>query len=413
MWENPYSSFYRKKYKKAGVNLIKDVNSLEEFYKLPYLTRKEIASTGPYERLFLPKKEIEAIWFSSGTTDVQNPSIFFHTSLHPIQQRLFSEFTTRLPIKNIMLLFSNLPIQARLLREWFGHPLKNKDAISICGDINNLALSARIARIVKIDAIKTTPTILYFFIPYLKKEYDPDKILYIFLGGEFCSEQKANFFKKVFRNAFIQFNFGGNETEIRGYRCKFLYDQAPWYFHPVPVFHFETLNPKQESELIITHLFKNVAFPLIRYKTEDSVKIELKSCRCGEKKIMEVFGKLEYDVARIHGTTLYAENIYKALSPFSKYLVSSDFQLHVYEKVIGSNILPQLTLQIRLKSSKLKDSLNINNLIAKGISSKLYLSAKMTLSQLVERQVFLPLEIEFIEEFPLEVKRKRIISHLI
>lgn len=409
-WDNPHTSFYRDKYKKAGFLSWKQIKSMEDFKKLPFLTRQDIVSNNPYERCFLPLERITSVRISGGTTDSQNPMINFHTRLHPYQIHHFSKKLKQLKIKAMLLLFAHLQTQGRILREW--NEIKNKDTVVIAGDTNNLPITSKLAKQLEIDALRTTPTILYFLIPYLQKEYDLNKIRYIFLMGEFCSEVKVDYFKKVFKNAYFQSNYGGNETSMRGFRCDFLAKLPPRFFHPLPIFHFEIHNPDEESELILTHLYTKVAFPFIRYKTGDCVKIEDKKCECGQTKLMEVFGKLEYDVARIHGTTLYAENIYKALSLFSKYLSSLDFQIHVFEKVIGNKILPQFILHVVPKSSALKTWPQVKNLIAKGISHNLYLSAKMTLSQLVENKVFLPLEIESVKALPIIGKRKHIISHM-
>ena len=196
VWDNPYSSFYRDKYRRAGIESLRDIKTVEDFQKLPFLEREEIVKTNPYDRLFIPREKVSSIWISSGTTDSKNPTIILHGPLHPIQIKLFKEHTSRLKTKSTMILFSSLANQARLQREW-GF-LKNKDGMIVAGDINNLLLSAKIASQLNIDSIKITPTILSYFIPYLAKELDLNQITYIFLGGEFCSEQRVNYFNGIY-----------------------------------------------------------------------------------------------------------------------------------------------------------------------------------------------------------------------
>lgn len=408
VWENPYSSFYRDKYKKAGISSWKDIKTAKDFQNIPFLTRQEIVKTNPYDRLFISKENVCSIWISSGTTDSKNPTIILHRPLHPLQKKLFREHTSRLNTKSTLVLFSSLANQARLQEEW-GF-LKNKDGLIVAGDINNLPLTAQIASQLNLDSIKTTPTILSFFIPYLKKEVDLSQITYIFLGGEFCSEQRLNYFKKIFKNAYFQFNFGSNETQMKGYRCQILAKKSPRFFHPLPIFYFEYLNEQEESEQVITHLF-HVAFPLIKYKTGDSVRLEKQSCGCGETQIIEVHGKLEYDVAKISGATLYTNLIEQALKSSLEYLSSPEWQLHLYEKVISNKIMPNLKLYV-IPKKHIKNLNTLKDQIEKEVSKNLYISQTSTLSDLVKKGVFLPLEVIFVDSFQKGPKHKRIISHL-
>jgi hypothetical protein len=60
----------------------------------------------------------------------------------------------------------------------------------------------------------------------------------------------------------------------------------------------------------------------------------------------------------------------------------------------------------------LKENHNFKKLFAEKISKNLKLSAKNTLKQLVDRGIFSPLEIIFVDSWPEgEVKSKNIISH--
>lgn len=406
VWDNKYSSFYRDKYRKEGINPVRDINSWEDFEKLPFLTRKELVETDPYKRFFLPPEKIETFRISSGTTGGNKPLIMLKGPLSSSQKDLYSQKARGLEIKSWLFLYQPIVGLGRIIRESY---LPYKGAVRILGDINNLPLTAKAAASLKIDAIQTTSTILYFFLPYLKREYSLDNIKYIALGGEFCSEQRLKFFKQQLGNAYFRFIFGSPETGWRAYRCKFLENHPPRFFHPLnSELYSEIINQVRDSELVATHLIKT-DFPLIRYKTGDTVVTRDKKCPCGQKQIMEVFGKFGYDVYKIHGTLIYADLVYQALSPYLPRLASSEWQLHIFEEVIRDKIMPKLKLNLIPK----QDNIALKKEIANGVSSRLYISSRHTLLDLVGQGVFLPLEVEFVDSFPLTTKQRRFVPHIV
>lgn len=404
VWSSPYSSFYKNKYKKAGINLLKDINSLEDFKKLPYLTKDEMLSVGPYERFYMPPNKAERMVMTSGTsTNGSSPLISLRTRSHPLLYKNHHKQTVEHHARVGMVMRNAFNSQNRLLVE--------DKMFVMLGDITNLSVSAKMAAQLKVDALYSTATILYFFLPYLKKEYDPLKIKFINLGGEYCSEQKAAFLKKSFPNAYFSFRYGCTEAEQIAKRCDFLYKEPPRFFHPLPLLYFESRNPGDDDELILTHLHTTISFPLIRYRTGDCVKITETECECGNNQKLEVLGRLGYDLFKVHGTAIHVDSVAKAIEPYAKYLSSLEWQLHVFEITKNNAILP--LLQLHLLAKKSKDITRVKKLLETGISKNFYLSSKTTLSELVEKGVFLPLEIKFIEEFPLLPKKKHIISHLI
>ena len=406
-WNNPYSSFYKDKYKKAGVKSIKSIKTWEDFDKLLYLTRDEIVEAGPNKFFFFPRNKINEIGFSSGTTNQDFPLILFQSRYQNKVLKLRHQRYFDLKIKSNLMLFPILPGQLRFRLQDF---MWKNGTTNALGDTNNLELSAKIAARLEIDAIQTTPTILYYFTDFLKKTYDLGKIKLIYIAGEFCSKQKEQYFKENFKNAYIEFGYGGMETRGRGYRCKFMRLKPSSLFHRLrDSYYYETINTLGQEELVLTSLVKEGA-AVIRYKTGDAVKLYEEECQCGENQSIEVFGRLESDSLKIQGTIIYAEFIHEALLPFSRTLASLDWKLHVWEEEINSKLLPKLELHLspqkKFRNQKFKEE------IARIISENLFLSSKMTLASLVNEGIFLPLKIRFVKSFPLEQKRKNIVSHL-
>lgn len=398
---SPYSNFYKNKYQQAGVNL-KKVNSLEDFLNLPYLTKNEMIKVGPFDRLYIDPKDTDGIVVTSGTTSGGNsPYVSFKSKMSPALKQLQFIKTDDFKIQKMM-----------VMRKVLGRSINSRvrGFLLFFGDLNNLEASAKVAAQVKIDALFITSTILYFFLPYLKKEYDPKNIKYIRLGGEYTSEKRLNYLKKHFPNAYFEMTYGSSETQRIGYRCEHLDKMAPRFFHPISDFFYESRDPEEDNELIVTHLdAEGQAFPLIRYRTGDSVKLETIDCPCGNNQRLEVLGRIGYDLFKIQGTSIYVDYVYKALEPFAKYLASPEWQLHIYEETQGNKLLPKLKLQLMVKKDQ---PVSLKQKLETGISQNLYLSARSTLADLVNKNAFLPLEVEFVSEFPVNLKKKHIISHL-
>lgn len=412
VWENPYSSFYRNKYKKAGINSIKSIKTIKDFKNLPYLTKRELINSDPYDRFFFLKSEIRGISTTSGTTGGDRPLVMLvGKRFDQGQEKFLLQNAKELKIKSCMFLLSPLRAQTRFLKDQY---VSDGKILRFIGDISNLPLSAKIASTLKVDGLIVSPTILYFFTPYLRKEYDLSKIKYIVFSGEFCSTQKLNFFKQSYKNAYFEFAYGSAEAINVAFRCKYLSKKAPKLYHPWSLYYFEIDKGGQEGELILSHKHTNSDLPLIRYQTGDLVRLVSEKCECGEDRQIEVFGKLSYDAVRIFGTTIYAEEIYKALFPYKYLLDAMNFQLHVFEEADGKKIKIKLKLELVLNRNNKEDKEKLKKQLEKNISNNLYISSKLTLAALAEKGVFAPLEIEFVKElgYSKSGKKRHIVNHL-
>jgi len=410
VWDNPHSSFYRDKYKKVGINISKDIKTIEDFKKLPYLTKEEIIKSDPFSRAFLTLSKISTIGISSGTTrGLDALSIVFKSRLSKTSNKNISK---RNKLKNRKMMYLLPPVRA-VMTTFSSFANLKLEGMNIAGDVSNLALSAKIAEKLKINALRTTPTILYFFTPFLKKEYDLSKIKLLSLGMEYCTREKALFLKKNYSRAKIIYRYGASEVDgFIGIDCNFLNPLFSKYFHLNPELHYELIDSNGLEELVITDLINNM-FPLIRYKTGDVVKIDAFSCKCGETNRIKVLGRVNFDVFKIQGAFIYKDLVEQALLPFREYILE-EWQLHIYEFAKEGKIIPKLKLQIILKlkfSSKRRKQ--ILDSLEKGISKGLYLSPRKTLEDLVKEKLFMPLEVESVDSFPKTVKFQYLVSHLI
>lgn len=404
--QNPYSDFYKQKYS--------SLKSLD-FTQLPFLTRDELTAHPAEKYLFVPLKQIGCWCVSSGTTasgsPLMIPKIFHPDPALDILVRLLEKHK----VENYMVLVRITSFLADKFKSCTtSADLKNKRPV-ILGDIYDLNLAAKMAQNLGVDGLETTPSILHFFIPFLKEINYLDNIKFISLGGEYTSEHKLEFFKSYFKNAFFYFRFGGTENPIyKGFRCQYISSLPPRFFHPNTDFYlYEILDPEgvsvkvgERGELVLTTLKKS-AFPLIRYKTGDAIIWHTtKICQCGSRDLIEVFGRMGYDFVRISGLTIHIENFEKVLAQIDPKLLPH-YQLHVYEVVERKQLLPKLTLHLSAKISKTKQ-----DKLKQKIESSFYLSPTMTLKELIDQGIILPLEIKSEQGKEVSYKTVKIVSHI-
>ncbi|PLX21393.1 hypothetical protein C0584_02670 [Candidatus Parcubacteria bacterium] len=409
--ENPYSDFYRNKYR--GLNLGK-IKTYEDFQKIPFLEKEEFAALPIDMRTFIPKKDVGMYSFSSGTTGSGKPTII------PRKRVGFSTVREKelikMGVKNYLAL---MPAGSMGLLSLL--KTKTEQVVIIPADVTKLQLSAQIAKEVVVQAIFSTPTILYYFIKNLEKVgFDLKSLKYISLGSEFCTNQKYNFLKSKLPNAFFEFRYFNSivDPRGRGHRCDHLAKEVPSVFHPsqeslTEIVKDNNVAPTGEiGEIIQTHLSPG-AFPLIRYKTGDMGSLSKTACPCGNEYMLTLGGKESFDVLRFSGVTLTSENISQALEGLENFIEPS-FQAHIFEETHKDKILHKLELHLSPKSEikEKRDDLYWKDILANKISPNLKLSARNTLKDLIDKNVFLPLEIVWVEENKKDAKSKNIISHL-
>ena len=260
VWNNSNSDFYAKKYKSAGLSKGQVLDE-GNFHKLPLLTRTELESTPPDERLFVKSDEVEFVAYTSGTTS-GNPLVIYFSS---VENRYFDP-TLGTGVKRILI------VHPPLSRN-FGHTFvqqcrqaKNKST-PIFADYQNLANSAVIAAKVKADAICTIPTIAFDFVKHLEKYYDLNSIKLLIVSSETLTSAKREILQEKFPRASIANVYGSAEVgQFFLYPCKRIMEEKTDKFHVLqpPILAAELI----DGELVVTHA-DNKAMPLIRYRTGD------------------------------------------------------------------------------------------------------------------------------------------------
>ncbi|MFA5932450.1 MAG: hypothetical protein WCV81_05335 [Microgenomates group bacterium] len=399
VWNSPYSSFYRDKYTKAGINLLKDINSMEDFKKLPFLTREELVNVDPYDRFYFPKEKVKGVNFSGNTSGAKFVTILRAGLKNPATGFMVKK-ALDLNIKCAMVILSETAFWAVQTRPVFRHP----SILRCLGSVYDLEKAAKIVEELKVEAIQASPTILEHFVPYLKKQKLEDQIRYIALGGENCSLRQFRYFKKNFKNACFTFVYACAEAHVLGYTCEHLVNEENLnIYHPLTAnCYLEVVNPEKESILAVTHVHTKMELPMIRYRTSDVAKLIEEDCPCGAKLKLKTLGRFGLNVLDVRGYLFSSEELEKAVSPFYKYCDSYFWKLYIYD-YSNCKRLPRLKLQL---VSKKNLSVQIKSQVTKEVSNNFCISRDDTLADLVKNKIFSPLEIEFIDSLGANLKHK-------
>ena len=410
--DNPYSDFYRNKYNgeiRAG-----QISTYADLQKVPLLSKDEILAVPIEKRTFVPAEQVARYSFSSGTT---NRNIFLavpHADRSFSAIRLSDDYMSSFGVKQLLVLLAPFsPLRMKLFAS-----LKKK-IIPVPGDINNLQMTAILAKKIGVQGIVSTPTVLYFLINYLQEiDFDMKSIKWLSLGGELCSKQKFAYFKHHFPEAQIIFRYACTEigNTPLGYQCDSLAGKSPKEYHPCLKGLIEIIGSDgkqiaegEAGEIVYTD-FKSKAFPFIRYRIGDIGSIVKKECSCGEQYLLKLGGRVYFDALKFHEVTLYTQLIEASLEETSSFIYPR-YQMHVFENHEQGRIMPQLVLKVQLKNDQNESSF-LKKIIQETVSSKLFLSADKTLSYFVKNKIFLPLEVEFVEWPQTTTKFQNIVSHL-
>lgn len=411
--DNPYSSFYKKKYAKAGIGK-PDIKTWEDFQKLPFLTREEILGTEPYKRIFIASEKLVGVLATSGSLNQgrlimvqERPMVRADGILVGSPWRHIYPRTIKLGINKIMILTTILGVNRNFL-----YPPPSKLLI-VYADISDLNMAAEIAFKVGIEGVVTTPSALYFFIPYLEKCYDLNRIKEITLSGEYCSLEKFKLFRRFFPKATIRSDYGSSEARDLGWQCDFLANNKnPSIYHfseevypevidPVT---FENLTEGKEGELVITAFGKRAFIP-IRYRFGDIVKILTKKCGCGSTMaLFESLGRQGTDYISISGARLVKTEFEKALLKFGN--ISSDFKARIRERSLGQAIVYDVEVLVPVLDKRLLGKQAFGERLGRELQLKIKVSPTLTYADLVKKGIFTPLKIKLVEKLPFEVKRK-------
>ncbi len=388
------SVFYKNKFSKNKDLLLE---------KLPFLSRKELVDVLPDERLYVEKKDVVFVGYTSGTTSGK-PLISFFSQV----DNYFFEPSLGTGITRPLITYP--PLNKNFGYSFVQQCAQAKNKVTpIFGDYQNLANSAFLAKETNVDAIYATPTIAINLGEKLSEFYNPEKILLLALSSETLTSTQRKKLSKLYPKAKIANLYASSEVgQFIMYPCKKIIDSGIEEFH----FLQNAISALEiiDGELVVTYTL-NKAFPLIRYKTGDFFEVANKKCGCGSGLTLKWSGRSGVDRIRVNGFEITVGEIEESFTSAVP-IIGSNYQVHFYNNDAGSD-----TVQIIIEVKKDKKS-NMQNSTSVALAQKIllnewYLTSQMTMSGAVKKGIFETPEIIFVDDFSYKSeKTRKIVSHI-
>ena len=383
------SDFYRDLYGMPPGTPSYDVPTEEAWRALPFIGKDELLRKPFARRLFSPLSEVDYLRSTTGTT---GKSVLFspRTDLRHGEYRLqYHDF------KNALLAYTipAMPHWHEKLQRSLGYAPR-----VVVFDPKRARASVRLARSAGVDGM----SLFAFHIPLVGKEMEREgmgaRIRFIEICGEACTRSLYEYMRKTFPNATIIPLYGSTEAEDSptGVPCRAIDGREPLaLYHEKQSQYHELIEPETgaliepragaEGELVVSaYAGEPSAFPLIRFRTDDIVRVVDAHCVEHGTWSFTVLGRTSLDFLRVAGGMLRADEIERVLRQFEQY-VSDRFELHLTEETAGGVPKVRGLLYVDPKHDVDFDAL------ARKIESMLRVGPSFTYQDGVTRGLYMPL----------------------
>ena len=342
------SDFYRLMY--APMRSVVDAVVCESasWEQIPFVTRDDIADIAASREWYILDEDIPLLQPTSGTSGkgvMLLPRGFAHGGVHdPLHDAPYKHHSP----KKFAVYFSDQPYLAHVLKDLFGASL-------VALDTHDPEGSARLVNDIQPDTLGGYVYALETLIHKLKQDVRA-LVRTVHVFGERPSNMQWERMRTAFPNARIVTRYGCMESPSRiGNGCATLIEQGTQYIHPcTTAVYTEVIDPDTgevlaeegaEGEMVITTL-EPVAIPLIRYRTNDRVRIVPNQCGC-DRVTYEVLGRLQQTSVRFGGGEINSAAIERAMHAVHTSLSSLTYEAHYTEKEHNGTLVPELTLHVQ------------------------------------------------------------------
>lgn len=403
------SNLYRDLYgMKAGDPPLR-IQSWDEWHALPFL-RKELLSSIPVrERIFIPISGLDHLRVSSGTSG-SAPLFCPRTHERGMEYRLkYHDY------KKPLLAFT-----VPMMTHWHESFLKehNRDGRVIVFDPRYPAASIRLARIAGVDAISVFSHQVPSIGEHMKREGMHQNIRSVEITGERCSRAQLEYIHATFPNASIYETYGASEMDNPdlGIPCLPLDSEHPEpAYHPIATHYLEIIDTDtgnaldtdegNEGDLLVTaYPGEPSAFPLIRLRIGDTIRVKEARCAVHDSWSYTVVGRTDADFVKVPGGLLRADEIERVLRLFPQ-LVTDTFILRVREVSTPHGPAPAPTLEVELRQELDVDA------FARKIESVLRINPEVTWAEGVAEGRLLPITCTRYICTENAAKHRRIVRH--
>lgn len=403
---NAEHDFYRNVY-----NIKETLDSLTEaqWRTLPFLTKEDLLASPLRERVFIPLREVDHLRPSSGTSG--KGALFSpRTPLRGMEYRLeYYDF------KKPMLAYT-VPAMPHWHEEFYAR--HGSPVAIVVYDPANPAASIRVARDAGVESISLFAFHMLQVGEHMQREGMCEHIRFIELAGEACSRKLFEYMRATFPNATILPFYGSSEVEDSpiGMPCRPITGEEPLSVYHGKESHYLELrdpetnrivDPKRsaEGELVITaYPGEPSAFPLLRFRTGDTVRVVEEQCEKHGSWSFTLLGRTEMDFLKVPGGILRADEVERVLRLFPD-LVTDTFTLHVYEEPAGNG--PRFRLRLEVEMLRELDHTEL----ARTIEREVRISPRMTWAEGILEGRFLPLTVDRLMQNGGGKKHRRMVRH--
>lgn len=255
----------------------------------------------------------------------------------------------------------------------------------------------KLLRQFKPDSLCGFPSFIIEALKYIKNPKTLSGIKTVRLTGEVLSRQKFKILKSRLPNASVCLFYAAAEI---GFISEFCPNLPIGQYHPREGVMIDIINQDNQGvgEIVIsTNLSPSVRIE--NYHIGDIgrfTKLENR-CKCGRKVTFEVLGRKDFDFIKMCGALLTQEEFERVFLELKEYI--NDFRVSAEEVVVEGTILGKISLDV-IPSVKLSQLEYPEDFLAEEFSKRLFVTPTQTLYDLINKNSFLPVQVNLKTELP-------------
>lgn len=389
--DNPHASFYRDKYARAGV-----APSVETFFNLPTLSRRELVDAPVSERTLVAPEEVRFVAFTSGTS-AKAPLITPFSDV----ENYFVEPSLGLAVHRPLIIYP--PLNKNFGASFIQQCRQARRPVSpMFADFQNLANSALIAKEMRCDSLYATPTIASLFVEHARVAGILGTIKLLALSSETLTAARRAELCAAYPQAAIANLYASSEIgQFAMAPCPRMIERGVSEFH----INADALAAVEliDGELVVSYGL-NRAMPLVRYRTGDYFEPGV-PCDCGLPGPTLRWSHRDADRLRINGLEFTVEEADRVMGELPHVPVP-EYQVH-FEPAAGAAVTMRVEIvgdpQVAAQAAA----------IERDLPDLWRLSSNATLRTALERGLIAGLSVDIVPAVSdRAAKAKRFISHV-
>ncbi|MEK7109205.1 MAG: hypothetical protein AAB919_02105 [Patescibacteria group bacterium] len=390
--DSPHSSLYRDKYTRAGLA----EPAVDDFSKLPTLSRRELVDLPVAKRTFVPSGEVRFVAFTSGTS-ARAPLIVPFSDV----ENYFFEPSLGLPVLRPLIIYP--PLNKNFGASFIQQCRQAKAPVSpMFADFQNLANSALLAREMQCDSLYATPTIASLFAGQARAQGIERNFKLLALSSETLTAARRAELGRAYPGAKIANLYASSEIgQFVMAPCPRMIERGVSEFHIIA----DALAAVEiiDGELVVSY-GQNRAMPLVRYRTGDFFE-EGEPCACGLPGPTLRWSHRDADRVRINGLEFTVEEADRVMGELP-HMPAPDYQIH-FEPGEGAAVMMRIEIVGGPETHAQAAG------IARDLPARWRLSSTATLRDALDRGLLSGISVEIVPVVSdRTAKAKRFVTHV-